>query len=751
MSGANAYLQNLAAENFASQGAIIGFDGLTVVGPTNLISPLNATGGLTTTNATINNLVITGSITVPTGALVGYQGPTGAAGPVAGQPSQFIFNNNGQATGSFNALYFTGTSTGSNVYAGSSIIPSSTSVYNLGSPDHLWKSIYISTGTIFVGPTGTLGLDNNGVISSAAGFSTPFLTIGSTNPGDGIKLYNNNNLLWFQSQSGASGPVSIWNVASNSINNTYFTGGNIGIGFNNPTYPLTVKGVIYCEGLTGTNLPIGPQGAQGPQGYQGIQGPTGPQGPTGNGFTTISNYGNNRLLISTGTSANSAVAYSNLTYDGTKLSMPNIAVSNNEIWIGNSAGANSSSATGTNAVGIGRTAGQYNQGYAAVSLGYNAGTNLQGTSAVAIGPNSGNGGDNTTPTNGQGVSAVAIGDHSGWQSQGTNSVSMGTYSGYLQQGANSIAIGNYTAWHYQGINAVAIGPGAGYVSQGNYSVAIGNSAGNSNQAANSIVMNANSSALNATGSGFFVNPVNTYTQPGVMTYNPSTSEIAYSATTASIPNLTVTTMTGTTINANKINVGQGGIFFSTGSNTGCFIGGLNYNSSGANHYLYYNSQTNEIIQASPFYFFSYSTGVQIFTGANTFYPVGFDANNILYHSWNHTSKSSIFTGTFQSQTVLNIAYSLEFHSTEPASRQCAGCLYLDGTPILGSYRSDTVKDNGNEFTLTHDVIVIVQSGVHTLELRAAVENTSVQLGGVPNIPAPGNSYSSVTLRCTRVI
>jgi hypothetical protein len=220
MSGANAYLQNLAAENFASQGAIIGFGGLTVVGPTNLISPLNATGGLTTTSATITDLIVSGNVTLPAGYLDSQ---------VEGKPSQFIFNNNGQATGSFNALYFTGTSTGTNIYAGSSFIPSEDSLYNLGSPDHLWKSIYISTGTIFIGPTGTLGLNNNGVISSSAGFSTPFLTIGSTTPGDGINLYTQGDKLFFQNQFGASGAVSIWNVASNNINNTFFTGGNIGI------------------------------------------------------------------------------------------------------------------------------------------------------------------------------------------------------------------------------------------------------------------------------------------------------------------------------------------------------------------------------------------------------------------------------------------------------------------------------------------------------------------------------------------
>jgi hypothetical protein len=453
------------------------------------------------------------------------------------------------------------------------------------------------------------------------------------------------------------------------------------------------------------------------------------------------------------------------------------------IAIGNSSGQ-TNQGTGTSSQGysvaIGHLSGNNNQGYGSVGIGYTSGETSQGELSVAIGTSSGN--------ISQGTRSVGIGQGSGYQYQGNYSISMGDSSGQDYQGTESVAIGRSAGLTYQNPYSVAIGPYAGssYQSTGNVnagsvaigshsgqtlqqyqavalgyyagsnnqganSIAIGANAGFINQANNSIIINASGNQINSTGSGLFINPLRTYTQQGIMTYNTSSSEIAYSTTTASIPNLTVTTMTGTTINANKINIGQGGIYFSTGSNTGCFIQGLNYNSSGADHYLYYNSVKNEVIQASPFYFFSYSTGVQIFTGANTFYPVGIDANNIMYHAWNHTSKSSIFTGTFENATSLDISYSLQWHSTEAASRQCAACLYLDGQPIRGSYRSETVRDNGNEFTLTNDIIVNVPQGVHTLELRAAVENTSVQLGGTPTITAPGDSYSSVNIRCTRVI
>ncbi|MFY7886412.1 MAG: hypothetical protein ACOVOV_16365, partial [Dolichospermum sp.] len=232
---------------------------------------------------------------------LGPTGPSGLNSTIGGKSSQIIFNQSGSATGSNNALTYLESPTGSIIYAGSSLLPLTSASYNLGSPDYLWKSIYISTGTIFIGPTGTLGLDNNGVISSAGGFASPFVTVGSTNPGDGITLYNLNNKLYFQNQSGATGPVSNWSIASNNVNNIYFTGGNVGVGTDVPTYPLTVNGTIYCQGLTGTNLPMGPQGSTGSTGSIGPQGLAGTNGASSSLTLYLDTAGGTYSTLQTGT------------------------------------------------------------------------------------------------------------------------------------------------------------------------------------------------------------------------------------------------------------------------------------------------------------------------------------------------------------------------------------------------------------------------------------------------------------------
>ena len=46
-----------------------------------------------------------------------------------------------------------------------SIVPTSNTI-NLGSLEQPWQSIYVSTGTVFIGPTGALEINTNGLISS---------------------------------------------------------------------------------------------------------------------------------------------------------------------------------------------------------------------------------------------------------------------------------------------------------------------------------------------------------------------------------------------------------------------------------------------------------------------------------------------------------------------------------------------------------------------------------------------------------
>ncbi len=400
------------------------------------------------------------------------------------------------------------------------LIPTSENL-NLGTLEQPWRSIYVNTGTVFIGPTGALQINGNGLMSSFGGFAAPYFQVGSINPGQGILLYEQNNTLWFQSQSGATGPISIFNVAYNSVNNTFFTGGNLGIGISTPNYPLDVSGTISATTFTGTNA-----------------------------------------------------HFSNLT---------------------------ATTYTGTN---------------------------------------------------------VYI----------TNVVSTG---------------GNFDSLSTQSI----------------------------------------------TGANAYFTTINTNN---------------FTGGSGSFHNLSVQD----TLSIGSTNVGH--IYFSTGNYTGCFIDHLRYNATG-NHYVYYNSINNELVHSSPVYFFSYDTTTQTFTGTNTFYPVRFNTNNILYHTIEHSTGSSVFTGTFGGNVVLEFEYSLQINSTSNQREKAAAVLYMDGSPIAGSYRSATVIDASGEYCLTNALLVNVPAGSHTFQLQAAVTDLTVELGGTPTITPPGNSFSSVNLKCTRVI
>ena len=101
-------------------------------------------------------------------------------------------------------------------------------------------------------------------------------------------------------------------IADENINNLYTTVNN-----------------LIANGLAGSTGATGPQGWQGPigltgesvTGAQGAYGPTGFQGNTGAGFTTIYNASPTRILTASG--SNSANAESNLTFDGSVLSLHN--------------------------------------------------------------------------------------------------------------------------------------------------------------------------------------------------------------------------------------------------------------------------------------------------------------------------------------------------------------------------------------------------------------------------------------------
>jgi hypothetical protein len=159
----------------------------------------------------------------------------------------------------------------------------------------------------------------------------------------------------------------------------------------------------------------------------------------------VSQTGN--VQIQTGN--NSSINTWNFVSDG-NLTLPNGAVikdtSGNSVAFGKTAG---NTGQGISSVAIGYGAGLTNQGNQSVAIGENAGAN-QGSTAVAIGQNAGGG------VAYQNDDAVAIGHSAGEEDQGTQAIAIGLYTGQVAQGLNSIAIGGLAGQSAQGNNSIII-------------------------------------------------------------------------------------------------------------------------------------------------------------------------------------------------------------------------------------------------------------------------------------------------------
>jgi hypothetical protein len=113
---------------------------------------------------------------------------------------------------------------------------------------------------------------------------------------------------------------------------------------------------------------------------------------------------------------------------------------------------------------------------------------------------------------------------------------------------SNIHIGENAGTVNQGNYGVAIGYRAGESNMGSNAIAIGKLAGNNAQPSNSIILNASANALNATQSGFFVEPIrldnavsNSYIQ-----YNTATKELVYTTFAGPTGPTGITGATGST-------------------------------------------------------------------------------------------------------------------------------------------------------------------------------------------------------------
>lgn len=125
-------------------------------------------------------------------------------------------------------------------------------------------------------------------------------------------------------------------------------------------------------------------------------------------------------------------------------------------------------------------------------------------------------------------SKIALGANAGNTSQGNGAIAIGFDAGGNTQGNTAVSIGSGAGNTGQGANAVAVGYLAGNTSQGANAVAIGYNAGALNQTANSIIINATGSALTSGASGFYVDPIRSTANGRPLMYDATTKELFHS-------------------------------------------------------------------------------------------------------------------------------------------------------------------------------------------------------------------------------
>jgi sugar lactone lactonase YvrE len=220
--------------------------------------------------------------TGPTGAPstvvgpTGYTGPgiTGATGPNFAGPTGSVLYYNGARLAGDTGFSYTPGGTGINIDG--HVIPAVSNTLSLGSPDKVWRSIYMGPGTLNInGPglvTGTIGTDQNAIIYAKSGFATPFINIGpSIDP---------------LADPGAIGGWAVYptgtlgNANYDLVTRQKLPGAALPAGLTGPTYSL-IKGNTGQTGATGFTGPSGTTGSSGTTGYTGFSGASGITGYTG--------------------------------------------------------------------------------------------------------------------------------------------------------------------------------------------------------------------------------------------------------------------------------------------------------------------------------------------------------------------------------------------------------------------------------------------------------------------------------------
>lgn len=171
--------------------------------------------------------------------------------------------------------------------------------------------------TGIAGPTGPTGVTGPTGGVGSLGPTGPTGRTGATGPRGNIGPAG------VAGPTGAEGPRGI--QGPQGIQGLQGTVGPVGpVGATGMTGATGATGPTGMAGATGATGPTGMTGVTGPTGQKGDQGVTGPTGPTGAGLS-IANAADNRVLTAvTSTQVN---AESNMTFDGTALTVPTYLIS----------------------------------------------------------------------------------------------------------------------------------------------------------------------------------------------------------------------------------------------------------------------------------------------------------------------------------------------------------------------------------------------------------------------------------------
>ena len=303
--------------NGATNGDLLAYSGSVWTHRKQLSGSYGVTGSIDISG----NLIINGtSYTAASSGTSGTSGANGSSG-TAGSSGNSGSSGTSGANGSSGTSGSAGTS-GANGSSGTSgnSGSSGTSGANGSSGSSGTSGVNGSSGTSGSsganGSSGTSGANGSSGTSGANGSSG---TSGSSGANGSSGSSGTSGANGSSGTSGANG--SSGTSGANGSSGTSGANGSSGSsGTSGANGSSGTSGAQGDSGSSGTSGNSGSSGTSGNSGSSGTSGVNGTSGTSGTGFSTISNASNNRVLTSDGTS-NAAVAESNLTFDGTLLTI----------------------------------------------------------------------------------------------------------------------------------------------------------------------------------------------------------------------------------------------------------------------------------------------------------------------------------------------------------------------------------------------------------------------------------------------